>query len=277
MFDLVCSFALLAVAASFAVGCYVFRAAGSRTLEESGPEPEGGSARSAMFGSRAIRSLEWALAPAVSACVAARLSANAVTAVSAFAGACAGAAVAARHFGLGAVLVSLASAGDALDGLVARRTGTASATGALLDAAVDRYQELVLLGALALVFRDRPLVLAMAMGALGGSFMVSYGSAKAEALRIAPPRGILRRAERAVVLGSGLLLCPIAGALARALVVSGAGAAELADAPIVAAMAVVAVVGNASAIRRLAAVGAAADRITTRGQRASAAATSTAE
>jgi CDP-diacylglycerol--glycerol-3-phosphate 3-phosphatidyltransferase len=172
----------------------------------------------------------------------------------------AAAAIATGHFGIGAALAWTAAAGDALDGLVARRTGTTSAAGALFDASVDRYQEFCVTGALALAFRERPAVLVLSLGALVGSFMVSYGSAKAEALRIVPPRGVMRRAERAVVLGAGLLFGPIASAVAPALGLSARAAGALADAPIVAALAIVAFAANASAIRRLARVAAAADR-----------------
>ena len=78
--------------------------------------------------------------------------------------------------------------------------------------------------------------------------MVSYASAKAEALQVAAPRGAMRRAERAVYLSLGSVLVPITTRLfahepwwAR-------------EAPMLAALALVGVVGNVSAVRRLHAV-----------------------
>ncbi len=86
---------------------------------------------------------------------------------------------------------------------------------------------------------------------LQGSFMVSYGSAKAEALGVTAPRGAMRRAERAAHLCAGALLSPIAGTLAeRASLPS-----WVADAPMLGALALVGIVSNVSAVRRLVAVG----------------------
>ena len=58
-----------------------------------------------------------------------------------------------------------------------------SVGGALLDASGDRYQEFFFLGGLAMFFRGSPPALMATLAALAGSFMVSYSSAKAEALR----------------------------------------------------------------------------------------------
>ena len=90
--------------------------------------------------------------------------------------------------------------------------------------------------------------------ALLGSFMVSYGSAKAEALGVAVPRGAMRRAERAVWLCGGALLSPLAAALGES-----AGVAPwIGEAPMLFALAMVALVSNVSAARRLSAVARAA-------------------
>jgi phosphatidylglycerophosphate synthase len=43
----------------------------------------------------------------------------------------------------------------------------------------------------------------LGMGALLASFMVSYASAKAEALQVSPPRGLMRRHERSTYLITG--------------------------------------------------------------------------
>ena len=67
-----------------------------------------------------------------------------------------------------------------------------------------------MLGAIGLVFmRDgKELALALAMAAIGGSFLVPYARAKAEGLGIKADVGIGSRAERVVVISIGLALAP---------------------------------------------------------------------
>ncbi|HEX7663267.1 MAG TPA: hypothetical protein VF407_02085, partial [Polyangiaceae bacterium] len=78
-------------------------------------------------------------------------------------------------------------------------------------------------------------------------FMVSYGSAKAEALRVAVPGGPMRRAGRAIAIVLGTSFVPVAGVLAE----RGYLPSSLVVAPLVLAVAVVAVVSNVSAVTRL--------------------------
>ena len=139
--------------------------------------------------------MRWALDPVARRLVAADVSANGVTACSLAAGAGAGLSFSLGHLGVAACLLVAASLGDAVDGLVARASRTDSPAGALFDAAVDRYEEFFALGGLAFLFRADAALLAIALAALMGSFMVSYGSAKAEALRVPVPPGAMRRAE----------------------------------------------------------------------------------
>ncbi len=70
--------------------------------------------------------------------------------------------------------LSLAFTFDALDGAVARRRGLSSRRGGYFDAMVDRYQELVVLAALAWVHD----AWAMGMAAASGSFLISYAKAR---------------------------------------------------------------------------------------------------
>jgi CDP-diacylglycerol--glycerol-3-phosphate 3-phosphatidyltransferase len=191
-----------------------------------------------------------ALGPVASACAGAGVRADAITGLSFVVAGGAAIALALGHFGLGAALAAVASLGDALDGLVARRTGTVSEAGGLLDAAVDRYEELFILGGLAIRYRAQAVPHAHALAALAGSFMVSYASAKADALGVVAPRGIMRRAERAACVVTGAALVPIAGALARA---TGRGP-WLSDAPMLLALAAVGAGANVTAARRLAAI-----------------------
>lgn len=149
----------------------------------------------------------------------------------------AGVLLATGHLGPAGVAMIAASLGDALDGLVARQSRSATVAGALLDASADRYGEIFFLGGIAIHFHDSVAILAASLAAIAGSFMVSYGSAKAEAIGAPVPPGIMRRAERAACLCGGVILAAIFG-----------------DAALVAAVTLVAVVGNVSAIRRLVAL-----------------------
>jgi phosphatidylglycerophosphate synthase len=191
----------------------------------------------------------WAIAPAGALCVRLGISANAVTFASLALGLAAGVAIAAGHLGVGALLAALGAVGDALDGVVARASHKASDAGEVLDAAVDRYTELALLGGLAVYLRDALPLLVLTLLAICASFMVSYSTAKAEALGVTPPRGSMRRSERAVLLVVGTALVPFAALLG----------ARLHDTPIVVSLVVVALVGNVSAVRRLAAIARAVD------------------
>ncbi|MBI4403061.1 MAG: CDP-alcohol phosphatidyltransferase family protein, partial [Deltaproteobacteria bacterium] len=113
------------------------------------------------------------------------------------------------HFGFGAVFATISAFLDSLDGLVARLTGCASDAGEVLDAAIDRYVEFFFLGALVLYYRDMVGLQLLAIAVLLGSFMVSYSTAKAEALGIKIASGMMRRPERAFYLIVGAALSPI--------------------------------------------------------------------
>ncbi len=209
---------------------------------------------SPLVGKRAMEMGYWSLQPLARACVRAGVSADAVTAISLALGAAAGVAISLGHLGLGGALASASSLGDALDGLVARATGRATRRGGVFDAAVDRYEEFFFVGGLALHYHVDRGKLGLALLAILGAFMVSYATAKAEALGVPSPGGAMRRAERAVYLCAGAVLSPIAGAVAAS-----AGLAPwAADLPPLGALALVGVIANLSAVRRLHAVGRAA-------------------
>jgi CDP-diacylglycerol--glycerol-3-phosphate 3-phosphatidyltransferase len=202
--------------------------------------------KSALIGKGAMEMLYWSAQPIGDVCVRLGITANAITWGSLLVAALAGAAVAMGHLGLGALLSVVAAAADALDGLVARKSGTASDAGEVLDASVDRYVELFFLGGAAIYFRGDVALLALTLTALGASFMVSYSTAKAEALHVEAPRGSMRRTERAICFILGATLTPIAGVFGIA--------APWNDVPLIAALAIVAVFANVSAGARIGAV-----------------------
>jgi len=113
-------------------------------------------------------------------------------------------------FWVGAVLFVIGSVLDILDGALARQSGKGTPFGAFLDSTTDRISEGFMLGAIALVFaRDGDEVaLGFTIAAIAGSFLVSYTRARAEALGLKGDVGLGSRAERVVVIVSGLVLAP---------------------------------------------------------------------
>jgi CDP-diacylglycerol--glycerol-3-phosphate 3-phosphatidyltransferase len=113
-------------------------------------------------------------------------------------------------FWAGAALFVVGSVLDILDGALARQSGKGTPFGAFLDSTTDRISEAFMLGAIALVFmRDGDeLALAFTIAAIAGSFLVSYTRARAEALGLKGDVGLGSRAERVVVIVSGLVLAP---------------------------------------------------------------------
>jgi CDP-diacylglycerol--glycerol-3-phosphate 3-phosphatidyltransferase len=111
----------------------------------------------------------------------------------------------------GAALFVMGSVLDILDGALARSRGTGTPFGAFMDSTVDRVGEGFMLGAVALVLmRDgSEWGVALAIAAIGGSFLVSYTRAKAESMGLKGDVGIGSRAERVVVITSGLVLAPL--------------------------------------------------------------------
>jgi phosphatidylglycerophosphate synthase len=190
----------------------------------------------------------WLLGPVVGWIAATGATPNAVTLFSLVPAFGAGVALAFGWFGLGAVLATLAQFADILDGLLARKLGVASDAGAVLDSAVDRYVEIFFLGGLAIHYRSSGMLLVV-LAAIAAAFMVSYSTAKAEAKGLTPPRGAMRHAERGAYLLVGAALTPFAMSMA------GEDASLiLRELPIVAALWLVAVVGNVSVVRRFAAM-----------------------
>lgn len=102
---------------------------------------------------------------------------------------------------------------DMLDGQVARLGNMASTFGAMYDSVLDRYCELLTLGALSLYMLSCDLMLGALLTflALVGSIMVSYVRARAEGLGIECKIGFLQRPERVVITSLATLATGIAG------------------------------------------------------------------
>ena len=112
---------------------------------------------------------------------------------------------------LGAMLFVIGSVLDVLDGALARSRGIGSPFGAFLDSTVDRVGEGFMIGAIGLVLmrHDQMWGVALAFAAVAGSFLVSYARARAEALGLRGDVGLGSRAERVVVITTGLVLAPV--------------------------------------------------------------------
>lgn len=106
----------------------------------------------------------------------------------------------------GAWVAFIGSILDGLDGSVARAAGTDSPRGAFLDAASDRIGEVSVFAGLSFaIASERRLVLLIVL-AVGGSLIVPYLRAKAEAEGLDGRGGAMGRAERVILFTLGLAL-----------------------------------------------------------------------
>ncbi|MFM8316342.1 MAG: CDP-alcohol phosphatidyltransferase family protein [Deltaproteobacteria bacterium] len=201
-YDFVNTFVLLAILALVGVAYSVKLILKGRTQYDR-VNRQGGSV---LMGRGMMEIGYWALQPIAKLLVFLHVTPNQISWASLVFGGISGTALAYGYFGFAALFACYSAFMDCLDGMVARMTEVASDAGEVLDAAVDRYVEFFFLAGLILYYRDFPLFQAVALLALAGSFMVSYSTAKAEALHIPPPPGIMRRPERAFYLTFGAAL-----------------------------------------------------------------------
>jgi CDP-diacylglycerol--glycerol-3-phosphate 3-phosphatidyltransferase len=135
------------------------------------------------------------------------LSADHLTLVGMVMAVAAAVAVANGALRLGVLLLVATAVPDALDGAVAKASGTASPRGSFFDSVADRVTDALLLGGVAWYLSStsggRIVILPFAL--LATSMLVSYQRAKAESLGFEARGGLMERAERIVALGIGLL------------------------------------------------------------------------
>ncbi len=96
---------------------------------------------------------------------------------------------------------------DALDGLVAKSAGTASARGAFFDSVADRVSDALMFGGLAwfLMVGHHPKEAALPIAIFALGSVISYERAKAESLGFIAKGGLMERTERLIALGLSLL------------------------------------------------------------------------
>lgn len=204
-FDLVTTLVLFTVV-GLAAAAYSLRVVIKGRAQFDRVDRQGGSALLSKF---AMEAGYWFMQPLGRLLVFLHITPNQLSWSSFGFGLAAGVCLAFGHFGTAAVFSAICSILDSLDGLVARMTGTSSDAGEVLDATVDRYVEAFFVIGLVVYYREIPALMLLALAALVGSFMVSYSTAKAEALSVSPPKGSMRRPERAVYLTLGAALCPV--------------------------------------------------------------------
>ena len=112
---------------------------------------------------------------------------------------------------------------DAMDGALARKLNQPhSPFGAFLDSTLDRVSELILFGGIVYYYyaADNPLMMIVAYAGIGGSLMVSYARAKAEALGIDGKVGFFGRLERYLVIVNLMIIGQLTLALLIVVVLS---------------------------------------------------------
>ena len=228
------------------LGVYLVRSAIVGRRRTARTDADGGSV---FLNKRTMEMVYWILEPIIDFLAALRITPNMVTLFSLVPAAGAGVALGFGWFGLASLLAVMATFCDILDGLLARKTGVSSGAGEVVDAAVDRYGEMFLFGGLVYYYRGHDQVLFIVLAAIVGSFMVSYVTAKAEAMGVPAPRGAMRRGERAAYLIFGSAFTPVSKA-----VFAHSASLALHECPIILALSIVAVVSNISSVQRLIAV-----------------------
>lgn len=163
-----------------------------------------GAKHNELFGEFFGRWLVWMLTP-IERLLVGRVSANAITAFSLVLCIVAGVGAATGHFVVATWTFITAGILDALDGRIARLSGEQSSAGALFDSVSDRWGELAAFTGYVWFLRESPWLFA-AMGAIGGSMMVSYTRARAEGLGVELRGGMMQRAERMVLVCLGTLI-----------------------------------------------------------------------
>ncbi len=121
--------------------------------------------------------------------------------------------IALGHMTSAGILLLVMGPVDAMDGALARLRNEASHWGAFVDSVTDRYSELFLfLGFLIhFLLLKNPTGVLLAYLAASGSVLVSYVKARADASKLDANVGILTRVERYIVLIPGLIFnLPIA-------------------------------------------------------------------
>ena len=130
---------------------------------------------------------------------------NAITVAGTAVSVAAGVAFAMGRFGWGAIGILVGGVFDLVDGVIARKQGTATAFGAFLDSTLDRLADMALLLGVMVHYAakgDAETVLLAGIASIA-SVMTSYAKARAEQFLPSFSGGFLERGERLAVIGVG--------------------------------------------------------------------------
>jgi CDP-diacylglycerol---glycerol-3-phosphate 3-phosphatidyltransferase len=160
----------------------------------------------------------WLLAPIVRGALRLGLTPNTVTVIGLGVVIMAAVLVAQGLLLAGAAVLLAGSLLDAVDGSLARASGGATAFGGFLDSTLDRIAEATIYTGIAVYFlanlESPTLPVVGVLVALGGSFMVSYSRARAEAIGAHAEVGLAQRAERLALIIAGLALAGLGWGIA---------------------------------------------------------------
>ncbi len=112
---------------------------------------------------------------------------------------------------IGSAFMGLAGLCDAIDGALARLSGKSSPFGAFLDSTMDRFADGFFLSGLTLHFfnEDEPFWMAVTLGLMIVSFVVSYAKARSENFIEKCSVGMFSRETRYAAIGIGALIPPL--------------------------------------------------------------------
>lgn len=158
-----------------------------------------------MFDGRWRSTIEEGLKPIGAGLRRTGISADVVTVVGIIMAGFTAAAIGAGQFRLALLLLALTGVPDALDGAVAKASGTASKRGAYFDSVADRFTDFLLFGGCAYYLAPQGRIVLLPFALAGAASLVSYQRAKAESLGFNARGGIMERAERFFALGFALL------------------------------------------------------------------------
>ncbi len=117
------------------------------------------------------------------------------------------------YFGFASVAAAFSGAMDIWDGMVARASQKSSPRGVILDSSLDRYADSFFIFGFVYFFRFSPFLLLLSLFALVGSYMVSYSTAKAEAMHLPLSDSFMKRPVRWGILMAGAALSTFTEAL----------------------------------------------------------------
>ena len=185
----------------------------------------------------------WLFIPVADFFIKREITPNQISLISLGFGLLAGIAVAFGLFGIAATFFLISTMLDVVDGRVAKETNNMNPTGIILDSSIDRYVDFFFLAGLVFLYKDSSLLIFITLLAILGSFMVSYSTAKAEAMHVTPPRGSMKRSDRLIYLIFGACFSSLSVAFLD--MDSGTGY------PMVLVLCIIAILANYSAVQRL--------------------------